>query len=158
MTFYEWVLTRKITDNHSGDFLFEVQHDKDGSKVANTKQAWEAHIGGNAAVRAAFAQTWAEYERSPLFGVDLSGEKGYVYFIRFSSRTYKIGMTRQNPHKRLAEIQTGCPVQLVIYGYIETDKPEEIEAELHKRFNDRRISGEWFRITDAEIDDYLSKL
>lgn len=69
---------------------------------------------------------------------------GVVYFVRHGSDgPIKIGKTREDPGRRVGCLQTGNPVPLVLLavvpGYSET------EAQLHERFAEHRIAGEWFR-------------
>lgn len=53
------------------------------------------------------------------------------------------------PQWRLLTMQTGCPFKLTI----EWAWPEDIEDELHEYFADRRILGEWFRVS---VDEAIS--
>ena len=57
----------------------------------------------------------------------------------------KIGYSK-NPEKRLLEIQTGNPYRLSLLSVIEGDV--STERELHKRFVDLRVGGEWFLLSD----------
>lgn len=77
-----------------------------------------------------------------------------VYFIT-DKENIKIGYTKQNPEKRLHQLNTGSPIQLYLLGYIEGDKNKE--KELHRKFNKYRIrqNGEWF-YGNEEIIDYIN--
>ncbi|MFD6912320.1 GIY-YIG nuclease family protein [Streptomyces virginiae] len=57
------------------------------------------------------------------------------------SMRVKIGIA-SDPKRRLSEIQTGNPVKLVILAVFHGTA--RTERDLHKRFSDRRLSGEWF--------------
>lgn len=76
----------------------------------------------------------------------------YVYFI-FNSLTknYKIGKTKNNADRRLKQLQTGNEIELKIVRCIEYENPE-IEKYLHEYFQDRRLHGEWFKVSIEEID------
>jgi hypothetical protein len=78
-----------------------------------------------------------------------------VYFIKdLVTGNIKIGKAI-NPAKRLKSLQTGNPNKLVI---VTTQVGgEELENELHRRFANSRISGEWFYPT-KELEDYISAL
>jgi hypothetical protein len=55
----------------------------------------------------------------------------------------KIGYTSGAPLKRLASLQTGQPMTLSLLWSVAVD----IEDELHERFADYRVRGEWFDLT-----------
>lgn len=68
----------------------------------------------------------------------------------------KIGVTA-NTKKRLAELQCGSPVVLVIRETFHIgDRAQEAEQLLHDRFVYRREHGEWFHVDVAEIVDALA--
>lgn len=71
-----------------------------------------------------------------------------VYFITDGYYT-KIGKAN-NPDSRLLELQTGNAKKLSIK--LKINGGNEIESKLHKLFNRRRVSGEWF-ILDFEYDE-----
>jgi len=79
-----------------------------------------------------------------------------IYFIgSVESGTVKIGKS-SNPEKRVAELQTGNSNRLVLYGVIH-DVNEYCENRLHKQFEDIRLEGEWFKLTDELIQFIVSK-
>ena len=65
----------------------------------------------------------------------------------------KIGYTT-SPLKRLAAIQTGSPVKLLILSSIEGDR--DVEASLHSQFNHLRREGEWFSDDDCVITHWFA--
>ncbi|MET8907582.1 GIY-YIG nuclease family protein [Micromonospora sp. NPDC004551] len=88
-----------------------------------------------------------------------------VYFIlaipdRFSVAIpdrVKIGHS-DDVRRRLAQLQTGNPAHLHLAHAIyepDTDRRREIEADLHRRFRDLRVDGEWFRWTE-KLNDYIN--
>jgi hypothetical protein len=72
-----------------------------------------------------------------------------IYFIQAASGEgpVKIGWTRDVPSRRLAALQAGSPVELVIVATIPGGPA--MEAELHAFFDAYRRHGEWF---DAPAD------
>jgi hypothetical protein len=59
----------------------------------------------------------------------------------------KVGMVRgdrRQVERRRAELQTGCPQELVVRAVAPGDS--EIESLLHNYFACYRIGGEWFRL------------
>lgn len=59
-----------------------------------------------------------------------------------------------NPQKRLMELKTGNPFQLEVLAVIEGD--DKKERELHEKFKDLRLAGEWFSYTH-DIKEYFFK-
>lgn len=79
---------------------------------------------------------------------------GFVYFIgpeallhrRDGSALVKIGFTSSNPLQRLRSLQTGSPLPLRLWAYVEGT--EALEAALHSTFAELRSHGEWFFVQD----------
>ena len=86
----------------------------------------------------------------------------YVYFIYclVGDKTYvKIGKAK-DPRKRLAELQTGCPVRLSLEVFLPYDSDAEAfekEREFHERLKRHRHDREWFVVSE-EFDDELSEI
>jgi len=59
-----------------------------------------------------------------------------------------------SPDWRLVTLQTGCPFNLKV----EWAWPEDIEDEMHAHFADRRVNGEWFRVSLDEAIAVAAKL
>jgi hypothetical protein len=75
-----------------------------------------------------------------------------VYFIASETGPIKIGKAR-SPKKRLRSLQTGYHEKLSILAWCWGG--EDVEKTYHKRFADRRLSGEWFERCpeiEAEIE------
>src|SRR4030095_5826505 len=65
-----------------------------------------------------------------------------IYFIQCqTTKRIKIGLATDIP-VRLAVIQALCPTQLILLTSIQGS--HWAEAELHRRFADARLHGEWF--------------
>ena len=78
-----------------------------------------------------------------------------IYFIT-DKQNIKIGYTKNSVKKRLKQLQTSCPEQLYILGWIDGDL--ETESFLHKKFSKSRIryNGEWFRPTE-DLISYINE-
>ena len=74
---------------------------------------------------------------------------GYVYLIRWEER-YKVGRS-DDPSRALKEIRAQLPSSASIVHTIKTDDPVGIEAYWHRRFADKRLRGEWFDLSLADV-------
>jgi hypothetical protein len=76
--------------------------------------------------------------------------RSWVYFARAGEDgPVKIGHAK-DVRSRLSSMQTGCPIPLTLLGVLPGGR--EREAELHARFADLRVRGEWFRVEGALVD------
>ena len=82
------------------------------------------------------------------------GGRGFVYAIT-DERAIKIGWTSAHPAipgGRLQQLQTAHAVKLRLIGVWPGDS--RLETQLHRRFEEHRIRGEWFRYA-SEIVEYF---
>lgn len=69
-----------------------------------------------------------------------------VYFIkRGDNGPVKIGHSIE-PYGRLKSLSMGGPETYRLVAWIDGDRDKE--RELHKKFSDARINGEWFKLND----------
>ncbi len=76
-------------------------------------------------------------------------KKGFVYLM-ISRDGYKIGRS-WDPKGRLKELKRSAPSLELIHTF-EADDVLLAEKTLHRRFADRRISGEWFDLSPGEVE------
>ncbi|GEO18084.1 GIY-YIG nuclease family protein [Microvirga aerophila] len=74
-----------------------------------------------------------------------------IYFIRQGTDGHvKIGFAT-NAAKRLDQLQTGHSEVLSIIRLLEGTKEDEVR--LHQRFGELRLTGEWFKFSDAMLTE-----
>lgn len=76
-------------------------------------------------------------------------EFGEVYLMR-SGRYYKIGKTH-DVVRRGSEIRIQLPEKMALIHAIKTDDPSGVESYWHRRFESRRMRGEWFNLSSADV-------
>ena len=74
---------------------------------------------------------------------------GYVYLAKHGP-DFKIGRSNDVARRR-REVSLLLPHELEHVHIIETDDPAGIEKYWHERFKDRRVRGEWFRLSREEV-------
>lgn len=109
-------------------------------------------------------QLYTEPEAQPEKEPEKFG-KGWVYFIQEREeddlkqdqpRSVKIGFTLSNCVKRQKQLQTGNPRELFVYRRIYTCDYQKLEYHLHQAFSTKRIRGEWFLLSQNEINDLVN--
>jgi hypothetical protein len=91
---------------------------------------------------------------------------GHIYVISnigsFGEDVYKIGMTRRlDPYDRVRELgDASVPFQFDIHAIIYSENAPQLEYELHKRFETKRINRvngrkEFFRTSLQEIESFI---
>ena len=74
---------------------------------------------------------------------------GEVYLFK-SGKYYKIGKTNDTV-RRGSELRIQLPENLNLVHSIKTDDPSGIETYWHRRFENKRMNGEWFDLNSADI-------
>lgn len=86
---------------------------------------------------------------------NIEDEPGFVYFVQaVEGGPIKIGWS-VDPDKRLKELQGGNPKELKLIGIEAGDMQHE--RELHGRFRDHRMFGEWF-MPEPVILEYIATI
>ena len=78
----------------------------------------------------------------------------FVYLIeRDCSGIYKIGKSK-DVSKRLLQLQTSCAEPLHVISTFKSNNGSIIEKTLHRKFSNKKISGEWFELKREEIVNF----
>jgi len=80
---------------------------------------------------------------------------GYVYFLK-SKHGYKIGKTK-NIKKRMDVFGVKLPFEVKLKYLIKTSYWDVLEKDLHKKFESKKINGEWFDISEKDIENISHK-
>lgn len=85
--------------------------------------------------------------------------KNIVYLLNLEdSDLYKIGITDENKiEKRIKSLQTGAPKKLNVITLFKTNFATIIEKKLHMFFEPKKSKGEWFTLTDEDIQLFENK-
>lgn len=75
-----------------------------------------------------------------------------VYLLECDNK-YKIGHTKKSVEQRIKQLKTGNHNDMKILSTFESKWGTKIESHLHRRFKNKKISGEWF---DLDGDDILT--
>jgi len=80
---------------------------------------------------------------------DVVQNVGAVYLFKHG-KYYKIGKTNDTV-RRGNELKIQLPENLDLIHEIKTDDPSGVEAYWHRRFESKRMNGEWFDLNSADI-------
>ncbi len=76
---------------------------------------------------------------------------GYVYLLQSPTSAYKIGRTA-NPKNRLQTFNVKLPFEVDYLAVIKTPNMYQLEVDLHNKFASKRINGEWFTLSPADVE------
>ncbi|OGG74082.1 hypothetical protein A3A40_02825 [Candidatus Kaiserbacteria bacterium RIFCSPLOWO2_01_FULL_54_20] len=79
---------------------------------------------------------------------------GEVYLFKHG-KYYKIGKTNDTV-RRGGELRIQLPENLDLIHSIKTDDPSGIEAYWHRRFESKRMNGEWFDLNSSDVKAFKS--
>ena len=82
---------------------------------------------------------------------------GFVYLIKIKDKNkYKIGLT-SNLKQRISSLSNQNPFEIKLITAIENNDIYKLESELHKKFADKNIKGEWFELSQKDVD-YIKRI
>lgn len=74
---------------------------------------------------------------------------GAVYLLKHGQH-HKIGCSKQPAH-RITELRVMLPPQSHVVHIIKTDDPFGVETYWHRRYAEKRVQGEWFKLTPQDV-------
>lgn len=78
--------------------------------------------------------------------------KKFVYLILDKlNGFYKIGIS-VNANERIKTLQTGNAGELILIDEVEVEGANKLEKELHSKYNECRVRGEWFRFDKNQLN------
>ena len=86
--------------------------------------------------------------------IEIEEEKGCVYFFKhIGLNPVKIGYSSNStPLKRFEQFKTYAPFGAELLGFIRSIEAKELETNLHKKYSNKRLNGEWFDISLDEVE------
>lgn len=84
--------------------------------------------------------------------------KQFVYFFKHKNvNAVKIGKTSgESVLSRFNDFKTYSPFGAEILGFTDCKNCNELEKECHNHFKEFRLYGEWFNISQEQIDSFLN--
>ncbi len=77
-------------------------------------------------------------------------KSGYVYLLQSPTQAYKIGYSN-DPDNRIKTFGIQLPFEVEYIVLIETSDMVGLENQLHQRFADKCVNGEWFNLSDEDV-------
>jgi hypothetical protein len=82
----------------------------------------------------------------------------YLICAEFEGRRlYKIGYTRRTIEKRIKEIKTGNGHDIYLVNSFKSEWGTKIESQLHRAYKSKMVNGEWFDLTDEDVESFGDK-
>jgi len=86
---------------------------------------------------------------------------GYVYLLLCTDtdgvEKHKIGITKNDPKKRVKQLQTGNPDKIVLLKFYESNNYLKVERWMHrKHFSSKtEAKNEWRKLSDEEVFAFI---
>ena len=86
---------------------------------------------------------------TPMMLADNNGDKVQGVKVDVNAVTYSVN------GQEVKKLQTGNGSEITIVKEYETKYARKIESWLHKRYYSKRLVGEWFKLDDDDINDFI---
>jgi hypothetical protein len=70
------------------------------------------------------------------------------------NKLYKIGYTKRSVEERIKEFKTGNASEFYLIDSFTSQWGTKIESNLHRRYISKKVSGEWFNLTEEDLVDF----
>jgi len=86
---------------------------------------------------------------------------GYVYLLfcvnKDGSEGYKIGVTKNDPIKRLKQLQTGNESKIQLLNQYESENYLKVEKWMHRKYNSYKTEAknEWFSLESKDVISFI---
>jgi len=77
-------------------------------------------------------------------------KSGIVYLLK-SGEHYKIGLSKST-NRRMMDISPKLPIEPRLIHTIQTKDMYDLEATFHEHFKEKRTNGEWFLLTENDVE------
>lgn len=88
---------------------------------------------------------------------------GYVYLLfcvnKDGSEGYKIGVTKNDPIKRVKQLSTGNPSKIELLKHYKSENYFKVEKSIHRLYASQKTSSdnEWFILEDEHVLTFLDE-
>lgn len=134
-----------VSEPTANKAILELQSKKIIKRLNNSRQERRA-------TKWCFVGEWSDEDEKhfyvPRAKNSQSQNIGYVYLVKLD-KYYKVGIS-VTPETRLKEF-TLLPYPLEEVFIVRVGNYKQVEEDLHKIFDKRRIRGEWFDLTDEDV-------
>ena len=148
---------------------FQVVNDDKGrtAEIQLNKELTLTLVSGyNVKMRHAIIKRWQELETESLMEMidrlaitqcSFKREQPHFVYLISDGDYIKIGVTN-DIDQRVQSLQTGNPNQLTILTCIPCENARYIEGMLHGVFDDFKMQGEWFNLSESQIKIAVEKI
>lgn len=85
----------------------------------------------------------------------LDKKQRYLYIVRETWQGMcKIGVA-SDIYARMSSLQTGCPQELEVVGFVALKNAKSMELFIHNRYKEFHHRGEWFNISNEQVQTIL---
>ena len=88
---------------------------------------------------------------------------GFVYLILQVDvdgfETFKIGVSKNDPHLRVKQLSTGNPNQISLLYLYESEYYKKIENLLHRKYKAKQTlaNNEWFVLDEIDVSSFIDE-